>query len=281
MKTIKIPVDDIWPPDVNGDGKPLGPIDKKKVRAIAESFKEMGQKVPISVRRKWDAKETRQFVIVAGRHRHSGAELLGWDSIECVIENGSEIDAELWQCSENLHRTNMTPRAEALQTERWKEIRKAKAKELISLQNGEKSNQANKKKKKKKKKKKTNKNPKGAGRASNPGSIPETAKALGIGQAEVVRREKIAKMDSDAAAILDKLPETIKATQADYLHVASKPKAEQVKAAESLAARKESEHQARKTEGRKPKVNPISKAWDNASDADRDAFMSEKGLKHA
>lgn len=82
----------------------------EKIAALAESFETLGQRVPISVRRNWDAKEERQYEIIAGRHRHRAAAQLDWFMIDCVIESGSEIDAELWQVSENLHRTQMEPR---------------------------------------------------------------------------------------------------------------------------------------------------------------------------
>jgi ParB-like chromosome segregation protein Spo0J len=199
MKTFSLPTDFIW-----SRTRPGEPMQPDKITALAESFEAIGQRVPISVRKNWDKTRNLQFEIIAGRHRHGAALQLGWDKIECVIESGSDQDADLWQISENLHRTQMSPRAAALATEKWRKLR---------AQVGTKS-------------------PHGKTKL---GSVRDTAKALGVDPKTVRKRQQIADMVPRAAEIL----EGVGAAESTFLDVAARPKGEQVEAAERVVCLKQ------------------------------------------
>jgi len=140
---------------------------------------------------------------------------LGETHISCVLD---EDDAELWRVSENLHRTNMTVRQRAAAIAEWRRLRKEKA-NSVSNQNGSKL------------KKKSKRGRIGEGAQDKPGSTRDAARSLGISQTEVMRAEKIHKMNPDAAAILENLSGDLKATDADFLFVAEQTKTKQVKTA--------------------------------------------------
>jgi ParB-like chromosome segregation protein Spo0J len=183
------------------------------VAIVQEGIAAIGQKMPISVR-KVQKRGKISYVLVAGAKRRQACINLG-KSVECREETGDERDAEMWEVSENLHRVNMDARAQALATNRWRELR-AKV-----VQVGPPS-----------KKSKT-------GQKMVPGSVRDTAKKLGISKTEVIRRDKIASVIPEAAAVLEALPPHMKATEKDYLEMATFPKEKQVERArmvESLKA---------------------------------------------
>lgn len=256
IQTFRAHVDDIWIPVRSGD-----PVQQKKVTALAESIATIGLRVPISVRRNPNKAGDKVFELITGRHRLAATKRNGETHIEARKEEGSELDAELWEVSENLHRTNMNAKAEADATQRWRELRKRHAEEGkgVSVQNGP-----------KRKAKKDKLGRRNEGRPVKPGSLDDTAKSLGIGKAEAVRREKIAKTDKDAAAILDAAGIT---AQVDWLAVAEEPKGKQVATAKQLVADKKAAEERKLAGVKAPKVNPIAKAWDAASDARRENFV--------
>lgn len=79
--------------------------DADKVKALAESMKTIGLQTPISI---WTPDDGETVRLVAGRHRLEAARLLGWDRVDCVVVNLSEIDRRLWEIAENLHRAELT-----------------------------------------------------------------------------------------------------------------------------------------------------------------------------
>jgi len=79
--------------------------DADKVSALAESMKAIGLQTPISV---WTPDDGETVRLVAGRHRLEAARLLGWDRIDCMVVNLSDLDRRMWDISENLHRAELT-----------------------------------------------------------------------------------------------------------------------------------------------------------------------------
>ena len=81
---------------------------------LAASMKQIGLRNPISVRIVDDyVDEDGQVcdgvpILVAGRHRLEAAKRLGWSHIDCVEVEDDEIQAELWEIAENLHRLDLT-----------------------------------------------------------------------------------------------------------------------------------------------------------------------------
>lgn len=86
------------------------------VSTLAASMERLGLRTPISVRYYEDRPD--QFkpgdtddaiVLIAGRHRLEAARQLGWEKIECVVyHEGDEVDVELWEIAENLHRADLS-----------------------------------------------------------------------------------------------------------------------------------------------------------------------------
>ena len=86
------------------------------VEAVAASLASIGLRTPISVRyfeerpEGMPAGETADAVVLlTGAHRLEAAKRLGWDKIECFVYfDGDEVDAQLWEIAENLHRAELT-----------------------------------------------------------------------------------------------------------------------------------------------------------------------------
>jgi ParB-like chromosome segregation protein Spo0J len=116
MKIERIVVEDV---DV---GNRLRPINERTAVALAESMQRLGQLSPISVYRLDD--ET--FRLVAGLHRLEAAKRLGWIDIEAVFSTGNEIERELQEIAENLHRSELTALERDTQIGRWAELTAAK-----------------------------------------------------------------------------------------------------------------------------------------------------------
>ena len=75
MDDVTIRIDEIYVPT-----KRRGEIDAEKVQAIAESILEIGQQVPISVRR-----DKNRYVLVTGLQRLEACRELGEDTILAVV----------------------------------------------------------------------------------------------------------------------------------------------------------------------------------------------------
>ena len=75
MDDVMIRIDEIYVP-----AKRRGEVDADKVQAIAESILEIGQQVPISVRR-----DKNRYVLVTGLQRLEACRELGEDTILAVV----------------------------------------------------------------------------------------------------------------------------------------------------------------------------------------------------
>jgi ParB family chromosome partitioning protein len=82
----------------------LRAADPDWVAAIAESFRDRGQRTPIEVRETAGG----QYRLVAGLHRLEAAKLLGWDMIEASLFAGSDLEARLNEIDENLLRRELS-----------------------------------------------------------------------------------------------------------------------------------------------------------------------------
>jgi ParB-like chromosome segregation protein Spo0J len=119
MKIERLLVEDI---DV---GIRLRPIHEAAVAVLAESMQRLGQLCPISVYKLGDA-----LRLVAGLHRLEAARRLGWIEIEAVFSTGNEIERELQEIAENLHRSELTVLERDVQIGRWAELTAAKVGQL-------------------------------------------------------------------------------------------------------------------------------------------------------
>jgi len=95
---------------VGVDGIDIGPrhreVREEAVAAIATSMEQIGLRTPICVRCNDDGSK---ITLLTGAHRLAAAKKLGWETIEAIVYfDGNEIDAELWEIAENLHRAELT-----------------------------------------------------------------------------------------------------------------------------------------------------------------------------
>jgi len=116
MKIERIIVEDV---DV---GNRLRPINEGTVVALAESMQRLGQLSPISVYRMDD----NSLRLVTGLHRLEAAKSMGWQEIEAAFSTGNEIERELQEIAENLHRSELTALERDTQIGRWAELTAAK-----------------------------------------------------------------------------------------------------------------------------------------------------------
>jgi ParB-like chromosome segregation protein Spo0J len=95
------------------------------VEKLAASMSSIGMRTPITVRIAESADSNGEMVpiLVTGHTRLLAAKKLGFDQIECfVIEDGDEIDAEMWEIAENLHRSDLPALDRSEQISRWIEL---------------------------------------------------------------------------------------------------------------------------------------------------------------
>jgi N6-adenosine-specific RNA methylase IME4/ParB-like chromosome segregation protein Spo0J len=100
-------------------GDRLRQADQTKVDALKPSFREIGQKTPITVQ---GVEADERVNLSAGLHRLETARQLGWPKILCFHEAIDDLDRELWEIDENLCRAELTPADRALFVARRKEI---------------------------------------------------------------------------------------------------------------------------------------------------------------
>lgn len=92
------------------------PVSDEAVETLASSMSRIGLRTPISVRYYPERPDTvpagetdDALILMTGAHRLAAAKRLGWEKIECfVYQDGDEIDAQLWEIAENLHRADLT-----------------------------------------------------------------------------------------------------------------------------------------------------------------------------
>src|SRR5262249_52007282 len=100
------------------------------VERLKESITKLGGiKTPLSVRL---ISEEEGWGLVAGRHRLQAAIELGMDRVPVREENGTELDARLWEIAENLHRAELTDLEEKEHIAEW--IRLSEERERIKAQ---------------------------------------------------------------------------------------------------------------------------------------------------
>lgn len=108
------------------------------VERLAASMSEIGLRQPITVRvvdmMVLDGQEVEGVpVLVTGAHRLAAAKKLGWSQVDCIELEGDEIDAELWELSENLHRLDLTKEQRDEHIRRYAALLEAKVQQNAAL----------------------------------------------------------------------------------------------------------------------------------------------------
>ena len=106
-----------------------GALNPEKLNDLMQSIPVLGLRQPITVRAverrsNWkDAK--REYALVTGFHRLEAKKRLGDTTIACIIMEGDERVARMWEISENLHRAELTPFEHDEQLVEWFELLKS------------------------------------------------------------------------------------------------------------------------------------------------------------
>jgi len=103
------------------------PLNQDAVARLADSISKIGLQTPITVRLTdvFDPEEgeyDRVYALVAGHHRLAAFRSLGIERIPAIIRNCDEIEAQLWEIAENLHRAELTALERDEQVAKWIEL---------------------------------------------------------------------------------------------------------------------------------------------------------------
>jgi ParB-like chromosome segregation protein Spo0J len=113
----------IVPDTINVAANPLRPLIDADVKRLAASMQQIGMMTPITVRYHENIPSSvdcdDSFELITGRHRLAAALSLGWDEIDAVEIECSDVDAKLWEIAENLHRAELTKLQRDEQVAMW------------------------------------------------------------------------------------------------------------------------------------------------------------------
>jgi ParB-like chromosome segregation protein Spo0J len=216
--------------------------DPATVSAIAESMKLIGQLQPITVYEKDGVAH-----LIAGLHRVLAASSIGMDEIEAVFVTGDDIDQELREISENLHRSELTALERDGHVARWIELTDAKR---LSVQSA----------------------PKMRGRPES--GVNAAARGLGIESTDAKRAVKVASLTDEAKAAA--VEAGLDNNRTALLEAAKSDPAEQANTMRAIAARKASPLAAdplNDLEAIEKQVAALMSAWNKACSQSREEFL--------
>lgn len=104
------------------------PVNDEAVAALMQSMQSIGLRTPISVRMARDVSDSdgcvydKAHVLVTGAHRLEAARRLGWGHVEAFETDADEVQAELWEIAENLHRCDLSKDERDRQIRRYAEL---------------------------------------------------------------------------------------------------------------------------------------------------------------
>lgn len=104
------------------------PVDEAAVARLMNSIERLGLQTPISVRFvdnfdiPGEGVTDGVPILIAGRHRLEAVKRLGWERIPAIDTKADDIEARLWEISENLHRAELSPAERAEQIEEWRTL---------------------------------------------------------------------------------------------------------------------------------------------------------------
>jgi ParB-like nuclease domain len=209
--------------------KRMRPLNEPTIEALVKSMTRIGMMNPISLGGRVD-----RAVLIAGAHRLEAAKRLGWDRIHAIFASGDEVERELREIAENLHRAELSQLERSNQIARWAELTATKVSQVETPSGGD--------------------QPKEMG-------IRKLAAELGVDKSDVQRAVKVASM-SDVAkqaargAGLDD-------NRSALLAIAAEPTAEaQVAKVSAIAATKSEAKLRNKTNNKVPAVRNLNAAFD-------------------
>jgi ParB/RepB/Spo0J family partition protein len=96
------------------------PLSDEAVDRMVESISRVGLLTPITVHT--SASDDDPFWLVAGHHRLAAIRKLGWDTVDVFEVSGDDVEIELREIAENLHRENLTALERSDHIARWIEL---------------------------------------------------------------------------------------------------------------------------------------------------------------
>lgn len=106
-------------------------LDPDKIKGLADSLATIGLQQPITV---WvDDGDIPH--LIAGLHRLEAARALGWEEIDASVVRMSEVEREMWEIAENLHRIDLTKDERDRHIRRYVELLEERETALQSKQN--------------------------------------------------------------------------------------------------------------------------------------------------
>lgn len=190
-------------------------LDPQKVDALAASMSAIGLQMPISV---WVPND-QEVHLVAGAHRLAAAIQLGWDAIDCIHVQLSDIDRRRWEIAENLHRAELTALERSEHVAEWVRLtEEVQSAQLVSAQLEPKLSQRGRK---------------GEGRPAS--GIRAAARELGIEKEDARRAVKVASLTEEAKETAREL--RLDDNRSALLAAAAKPSEAQAAALHEIAER--------------------------------------------
>lgn len=117
-------------------GERARPVDEDHALAIAASMAERGLINPITVRSTPAANKGKTpYTLVAGGHRHRGAELNQWSEIDALVVEADAAEAQLIELSENLFRNELSALDRGLFVVKFREIYEEKHGKIDATRN--------------------------------------------------------------------------------------------------------------------------------------------------
>lgn len=250
MKAVQIPVHLI---DVVGERRP---VDREKVKALADSMSKVGLINPITVWAIDDEYVTSDGAVyeganllIAGAHRLAAAKQLGWEDISAVEFFGDEIDAQLMEIAENLHRSELTQLERSEQVARWVELTELQLSQVDSNENKRADGRGHRKQ--------------GGARAA--------ARELGISQPDANRSVKVASISERAKEAARQAG--LDDNRSALLQVAKAAPEAQEAVVHSIAQAKATRTIMSEDEKRDKWLNSLLKAWEAADQHTRETFL--------
>jgi ParB/RepB/Spo0J family partition protein len=105
-------------------------INEEKVAGLMESISSIGLQTIIVVRKV--TPRSSDYVLVIGRHRLEACKRLGIKHLHFDLFDGDEIEARMWEISENLHRSELTALEHDLHLAEWIRLKGEKLKAQLA-----------------------------------------------------------------------------------------------------------------------------------------------------
>lgn len=117
--------------DVIYVGERLRHVDQDRVAALASSIKEIGLLTPLTIRTVHEVEINGEIVedvpvLISGYTRMQALKSLGIETAPCIEVTADDIEAQLWEIAENLHRSELTALERDQHIAKWLELSETK-----------------------------------------------------------------------------------------------------------------------------------------------------------